>query len=64
MSLETWNGAKKEGFTYCAIIEDNKIISLAAVWKYSQNKWEVAAVNTRKGFENRGLAKNVKEFFI
>lgn len=62
MDLETWNGAKEAGFTYCAIIEDNKILSVAAVWKYSEKKWEAAAVNTRKGYENRGLAKQVVSF--
>lgn len=62
MNIETWNGAKKEGYTYCAIIEDDKIISLAAVWKYSTDKWETAAVNTRKNHENRGLAKQVVSF--
>ncbi|MDF2543697.1 MAG: acetyltransferase [Herbinix sp.] len=57
MSYETWNEARNDGFTYCAVLEDNKIISVAAVWRYSQDKWEVAAVNTRENFENRGLAK-------
>jgi RimJ/RimL family protein N-acetyltransferase len=62
MDIETWNGAKKEGYTYCAVIEDDKIISLAAVWKYSQDKWEAAAVNTRKNYENKGLAKQAVSF--
>jgi RimJ/RimL family protein N-acetyltransferase len=62
MDIETWSGGKKEGFTYCAVIEDDKIVSLAAVWKYSQDKWETAAANTRKNYENRGLAKRVVSF--
>lgn len=62
MSLETWNGAKEAGYTYCSIIEDDKIVSVAAFWKYSQDRWEAAAVNTRNGFENRGLAKQVVSF--
>lgn len=62
MSLETWNGAKEAGYTYCAVIEDDKTISIAAVWKYSPDKWEAAAVNTRKGYENMGFAKQVVSF--
>lgn len=62
MSLQDWNEAKEEGYTYCAFIEDEKIVSLAAVWKYSKEKWEVAAVNTRKNYENLGLAKKVVSF--
>ena len=62
ISLDTWNEAKEKDVTYCAIIEEGKIISVAAVWKYSEDKWEVAAVNTREGFENRGFGKKVVSF--
>jgi hypothetical protein len=53
---------EEDGYTYCAVIEDEKIIAVAAVWKYSSGQWEAAAVNTRAGFENRGLAKQVVSF--
>lgn len=61
-SRELWNSAKKEGYTYCAVIEEEKIIAMAAVWKYSEDKWEAAAVSTRKGYENKGLCKQAVSF--
>ena len=62
MTDETWNASEIAGYTYCAVVEDDRILSVAAVWKYSDESWEVAAVNTGKGYENRGLAKQVVSF--
>lgn len=62
MNQDDWNKARELGYTYCAIIVENRIASVAAVWKYSEEKWEVAAVNTRAEFLNRGFAKRVVSF--
>jgi len=62
MSFEDWKMAKKLNYKYCAIILENKIVSIAAAWKCSEENWEVAAVNTRSEFSNQGLAKRVVSF--
>lgn len=62
MSMDEWNNARQDGYTYCAVLEEGKIITIAACWKYSEDKWEVAVVATRNGYENRGLAKQAVSF--
>jgi hypothetical protein len=38
MNQDDWNKARELGYTYCAIIVENRIASVAAVWKYSEEK--------------------------
>jgi len=59
---EDWVDALKAGYSYCAVIKDNKIVSTAAVWKYSEGAWEVAAVHTLDEYQRRGLGAKVVSF--
>jgi predicted GNAT family acetyltransferase len=59
LSREDWEQNRTEGFRYCAIIEQEAIAALAAVWTYSQTHWEVAAVSTAPAFRQSGYGKAV-----
>lgn len=57
-----WLAAREASYTYCAIVQADKAVALAAVWRYSERAWEVAAVRTREGYRRRGLGKAVVSF--
>lgn len=59
---ELWSGARAEGYRYCAVIEDGTIASRAAVWRYSDEAWEVAAVYTAPAWRRQGYARSVVSF--
>ena len=62
LTYPEWVEAHVLGYTYAAIVEEGKVISCAAVWRYSEQAWEVAAVVTRDGYRRRGYAKQVVAF--
>jgi predicted GNAT family acetyltransferase len=62
LSEADWCEAHDLGYTYAAIVEDGKIIACTAVWRYSEQSWEVAAVMTREGYRRHGYAKQVVAF--
>jgi hypothetical protein len=57
LSQEDWEQNRAEGFRYCAIVEQEAIAALAAVWTYSPTHWEVAAVSTAPAFRKMGYGK-------
>jgi len=57
-----WQEARQARYQYCAVIEHDQIQSIAAVWRYSETAWEVAAVSTRPEVRQRGYAKAVVSF--
>jgi len=59
---EGWQEARKEGFQYCVVIEQNQLQAMAAVWRYSEAAWEVASVYTRPEARGRGYAQAVVSF--
>lgn len=59
LSREDWEQNRPDGFRYCAIVEQEAIAALAAVWMYSQTHWEVAAVSTAPASRKRGYGKAV-----
>jgi GNAT superfamily N-acetyltransferase len=59
LSPEDWVQNRAEGFRYCAIIEQEAIAALAAVWTYSETHWEVAAVSAAPDSRQRGYGKAV-----
>jgi ribosomal protein S18 acetylase RimI-like enzyme len=59
---EDWEHARREGYTYCAAIVDGRNVATAAVWRRSDDEWEVAAVGTAPGFRRRGYGKAVVSF--
>lgn len=53
-----------DGFDYgtwddYVIFEDGKIVCRAAIWKYSQTAWEVAAVSTLPEYRCKGYGENI-----
>jgi GNAT superfamily N-acetyltransferase len=57
ISRDDWLGFRDEGYQYCAVVEDGRIVSIAAVWRYSDHAWELAAVSTRPEFRRRGCGR-------
>lgn len=62
ISPEDWRGFRDEGYQYCAVVEDQRIISIAAVWRYSDHAWELAAVSTAPEFRRCGYGQSVASF--
>jgi len=62
LTPEAWQEARAEKFTYCAVVENQAIQSMAAVWKYCDTAWEVAAVGTLSAARRRGFGKVVVSF--
>jgi hypothetical protein len=63
LSLEHWQEAHDLGFSYAAVVENEQIISLAAVLRYSDAAWELAAVSTNNPANRlRGYAKSTCSF--
>ena len=42
---------------YYVIWDNGKIVSRAAIWKYSQTKWEVAAVSSLPEYRGKGYGE-------
>lgn len=58
-----WNETREQDYHFCAIIEENKIIARAAVWRYSNAAWELAAVYVREEqYYMKGYGKSVCSF--
>ncbi|HEY3289962.1 MAG TPA: GNAT family N-acetyltransferase [Anaerolineae bacterium] len=62
LTYADWVEAHNLKYTYAAIVEYGKVISLAAEWRYFESAWEVAAVVTREGYRRRGYSKRVVAF--
>jgi GNAT superfamily N-acetyltransferase len=62
MTLADWGEAHGRGFRYCGIVEDERLVAVAAAWTYSPTAWELAAVQTREGYSSRGYSKAVCSF--
>jgi GNAT superfamily N-acetyltransferase len=62
MTRADWDEWHRHGYRYCGIVEDQRLVALAAVWTYSPTAWELAAVQTREGYRSRGYAKAVCSF--
>ena len=58
----TWREARELGYRYCGAIEHGRIQSIAAVWRYSETAWEVAAVRTLPEARRQGYAQAVVSF--
>ncbi|MHB1355676.1 MAG: GNAT family N-acetyltransferase [Anaerolineae bacterium] len=54
--------ARNAGYTYTAIIETGEIIALAAVWRYSEESWELAAVSVDVDHRQRGYGGAICSF--
>lgn len=59
---DMWNQSRKDGYQFCAVVEHDKIIALAAVWRYSETAWELAAVGVEDSHRRCGYGKSVCSF--
>ena len=57
-----WRQIAADGYTYAGVILDGRLISVAAVFKFSEDAWMLAAVGTSEPFRRRGLAKQTCSF--
>jgi predicted GNAT family acetyltransferase len=62
LTRATWDEARALGYRYCGAIEQGYIRAIAAVWRYSEMAWEVAAVRTLPEARRQGYAKAVVSF--
>ena len=56
---EDWEKAYRNGYQFCAVVEENRIVAWSAVWRYSDTAWEVAAVRTHPEYLRRGYGQTV-----
>jgi len=61
-SKEEWEQARSEGYTYSAAIVNDRTVATAAVWRRSDEEWEVAAVGTAPAFRRQGYGKAAVSF--
>lgn len=67
LTRETWLEARELGYRYCGVVVEqpggkSRLLSIAAVWRYSETAWEVAAVRTRPDARRKGYAKATVSF--
>jgi acetyl esterase/lipase len=46
LSHSTWMEAHDLGYSYAGVLHEERLVSVAAVWRYSAVAWELAAVST------------------
>ena len=57
-----WREAHESGYQYAAILKEGEIISCAAVWRFSDEAWEISAVTTWEPYRRQGYSKKVVSF--
>jgi ribosomal protein S18 acetylase RimI-like enzyme len=62
LTAEVWMEAKRDGYEYCAAIQQQHMIAMAAVWRYSPVAWEVAAVITQPAYRRQGYGLAMVSF--
>ncbi len=62
LALEDWRQFRADGYRYAAVIEEERIVSLAAAWSYSERAWEVAGVYTSSTDRRKGYGRSVVSF--
>lgn len=62
LTYETWIMAHAYGYQYAVIFEEDKPITCAGVWRFSESAWEVAAVSTLAPYRQQGYAKQAVSF--
>lgn len=51
--------AQADGYQYCVAFIDDMPAAVGAIWRYSDEQWEVAAIATLPHYRRRGLATAV-----
>jgi RimJ/RimL family protein N-acetyltransferase len=67
LARETWLEARELGYRYCGVVVrrrvgGDRLLAIAAVWRYSETAWEAAAVRTQPDARRRGYAKAAVSF--
>ena len=62
LTREIWEEAREAGYRYCGVVEGDTLVACAAVWRYSDAAWEVAAVRTLEAYRRRGYGQAVVSF--
>jgi RimJ/RimL family protein N-acetyltransferase len=62
LTHEVWEEAREAGYRYCGVVEGETLVACAAVWRYSDAAWEVAAVCTREAYRRQGYGRAVVSF--
>ena len=57
-----WAEARELGYTYCAVIGPEGIRARAAVWRFSEEAWELAAVYTQEAHQRQSYGAAVCAF--
>ncbi|MBM3238313.1 GNAT family N-acetyltransferase [Candidatus Poribacteria bacterium] len=61
-TLEEWCDLAAQGYRYCGLIIDGKLVSMCGVEERNATEWEVIAVGTRPDCRRRGYARQVVAF--
>ena len=56
---EEWLGFWAQGYEYCGVVDHGLLVAHAAVWRYSDDAWELAAVGTLPDYRRKGLGRAV-----
>ena len=62
LAESTWLKAHEFGYQYAAILAEGQVLSCAAIWRFSDTAWEIAAVGTLPGQRRRGHSRQVVAF--
>lgn len=62
LALDEWLGFEEQGYQYCGIVVDGALVCIAAVWRFQETKWMLAAVMTKPELRRHGYAKAVCSF--
>lgn len=61
-TLEEFRQLQEEGYSYCGILLEGRLCSVAGLWKRAPDVWEVISVGTREEYRSRGMARSVVHF--
>jgi GNAT superfamily N-acetyltransferase len=57
LRMSTWHKAHEYCYEYAANLENNWITATAAVWRFSETTWDVAAVSTLPDYRRQGRSR-------
>ena len=61
-TLEEFQELQNMGYSYCGVFLNQRLCSIAGLWKRSPDVWEVIAVGTKEEYRYKGMAKSVVYF--
>jgi predicted GNAT family acetyltransferase len=59
LTRQVLSEAQADGYQYCVAFIDDIPAAVGAIWRYSDDQWEVAAIATLPHYRRRGLATAV-----